>query len=71
MTTDRPLKLLRFALESRDVPLATALAHAMGARAEAFLRDMPRVAGPYGERRLLRAALELVATPRLTSPNRR
>ncbi len=63
MTTDRPLQLLRFALESRDLPLATALARALGIRADACLRDMPRMSGPYGERRLLRAALELVATP--------
>ncbi len=63
MTTDRPLQLLRFALESRDVPLATALARAIGARADACLRDMPRMVGPSSERRLLRAALELVAMP--------
>ena len=33
MTPDRPLQLLRFALANRDVPLATALARALGARA--------------------------------------
>ena len=63
MTPDRPLQLLRFALESRDVPLATALARALGARADAYLRDIPRMSAPSGERRLLRAALELVAAP--------
>lgn len=63
MTPDRPLQLLRFALENRDVPLATALARALGARADACLREMPRIAGPFGERRLLRAALEMVAAP--------
>ena len=63
MTPDRPLQLLRFALESRDVPLATALARALGSRADAYLREMPRIAGPFVERRLLRVAIELAAAP--------
>lgn len=61
MTPDRPLQLLRFALENRDVPLAIALARVLGARADVCLRDMPRIRGSFGQRRLLSAALEALA----------
>ena len=64
MTRDRPLVLLRFALEHSDLPLAVALARALGARADAYLREMSRIVAPLGERGLLGAALELVAGSR-------
>ncbi len=63
MTSNRPFQLLRFALEQRDVPLATALAQALGAGGDKLLRDMPRLANLRSDGRLLSAALELVAKP--------
>ena len=62
MALDRPLRLLRFALETHDLSLAHALAHALGPGVDGELRSMPRLGGTVErDGRLLRAALEAVS----------
>lgn len=63
MGLDRPLRLLRFALETHDLSLAQALARALGPGVDGELRSMPRLgAVTERDRPLLRAALEAVAS---------
>ena len=63
MNAKRPLQLLRFSLESRDLSLALALMRRLGSVADAELRRMPRLAPEAPDRPLLRTALELLAAP--------
>ena len=62
MTLSRPLILLRFALEARDVPLAAALVRALGPAADRELRRMGRLVPRAADRPLLSAALDIVAS---------
>ncbi len=62
MTLSRPLALLRFAVEAHDLPLATALARALGPVADRELRTMPRITPRRDDRPLLTVALALVAS---------
>ena len=62
MTLSRPLELLRFAVAAHDLPLAAALARALGPMADRELRTMPRLTPRRGDRPLLTAALDLVAS---------
>jgi len=62
MALDRPLRLLRFALETHDLGLAHAVARALGPSVDGELRSMSRLRGMTDrDRPLLRAALEAVA----------
>jgi len=62
MDLSRPLSLLRFAVAAHDVPLAVALARALGPAADSELRCMSRLRCATGERPLLTAALDVVAS---------
>jgi uncharacterized protein (DUF2336 family) len=62
MTLPRPLALLRFAVEAHDVPLATALARALGPAADRELRAMARIRPCRVDRGLLSAAIDIVAS---------
>ncbi len=62
MTLTRPLALLRFAVEAHDLPLATALARALGPVADRELRSMPRIRPGPVDRLLLSAAIDIVAS---------
>ena len=61
MNLNRPLLLLRFALECHDLRLADALIRRLGPIADRELRRMPRIRGANGRAGpLLLTALELV-----------